>query len=176
MAGVVLQNGNLVWQKVKNYLSAINTTAVAGVPGNRGANPGIVAGFAGLKAWLAQQKRNPDLQFIPFSAANARTAGGYLPLAAGACTLYGVYAKARRTSATTAEWLQVGDGTDNTGGDTQTIVAMRINLAGDEYCYLNGNGTIVAAELYISATTTLSGQTETTTDALAMDGFVIVGA
>ncbi len=175
MAGVVLQNGNLVWQKVKNYLSALNAAVSTTV--SAGSCPAIQNSFMDLKAYLAQDKRNISLQFIPFAAEDAITAAGYLPLGAGACTFYALYARARRsTTASTKEWLQIGDGTDNTGGATQTIVSARINGPGQEFCYINGLGAAVATELYISSTTDPSGQTETTTAELSFDGFVIVGA
>jgi hypothetical protein len=165
MAGVVTQSGNLVWQKVKNALSV-----------NISTNPAHQLAFlSGLKPWLAEQKRNPDLQFLPYSAEDIVTAGGYQPIAAGACTIYGVYGKGRRTSGTTAAFFQIFDQADNTASTTLIIAGTRLNLTGQSFSMLFPAGLIVATELTLAADTTVAGATESSA-ADACDGFVIVGA
>ncbi len=171
MAGVVLQNPNLVWQKVKNYLSAINSSISA--TATTGSCPAIQNAFLDLKNYMSQDKRNITLQLIPFSAEDVITAAGYLPLGAGACTIYGIYAKGRRTSATTLSVFQIFDASDNTGA--APLFTRSFNAAGQEFCYIDGVGLPIATELCISNDTAVGGQTESTA-ALSCDGFVIVGA
>ncbi len=63
-------SGNLVWQAVKNALSASNVASV-------GANPASQNAFLqALKPWLANQKRNPDLYFAPIDGVYSSSDGG----------------------------------------------------------------------------------------------------
>lgn len=153
------ENGNLVWQKVKLALE--------------NSNPAMQATFAGLKTYLAQQKRNPNLQFAAFTAEQAVTNLG-VDLIGGASTVYGWYAKGRRTSGTTSSFLALHAAADNTA-TTTTLVTERFKVTGQEYAWASGNGVAAETGLAISAATTVGGATESAT-ADAADGFVIVGA
>lgn len=155
------ESGNKVWQKVKNHLSAVN------------ANPEAQNVFLGVKAYLAQQKRNPDLQFIPFTAEQAVTNNG-TSLVGGACTLYGIYAKGRRTTGTTSSFLAIHDAADN-NASTTTIVTSRFKAISQEFQWVSGVGLALATDAVISAATAVGGATESST-ADAADGFIIVGA
>jgi hypothetical protein len=156
------ENSNKVWQKVKIALQNAK-------PGNREA-------FLALKLYLATQKKNVDLQFIPFSAEDITANGGQatLDIPDGPYTLYGVYAKGRRTSGTTASFLSVNDADDNSA-TTATIVTAQFNVTGQEYVFILGDGYVGAADISIAAATTVGGATESSA-ADAADGFIIVGA
>lgn len=155
------QSGNLAWQKVKNALTAAN------------ANPAAERAFRGLKEYIAQQKRNIDLQFIPYSAEGIVTNGGYSP-DVDACTIYGFWAKGRRTTGTTSSFLAVHDATDNSA-TTTTIFTERLKATGQEFAWVSGVGQPIATEITISAATAVGGATESTA-ADAADGFILIGA
>lgn len=158
---LVTEAGNKVWQKAKNYLSAVN------------ANPASQNAFFDLKAYFAQQKRNPDLQFIPFTAEQATTDGG-IDLVGAACTLYGFYGKGRRTSGTTASFLAIHDAASN-AATTTTVVTNKFAILGKDFAWVSATGQPLATGCTISAATAVGGATESTT-ADAADGFLIVGA
>src|ERR1035437_81397 len=100
---LTLENGNKVWQKVK---AALNDS-----------NPAAQNAFRELKAYLAQQKRNPDLQFIPFSSATAADPGinqntGYSPIGVPAKVLALYIKKQKATANTTPSFIRVYDAAD----------------------------------------------------------------
>ncbi len=163
---LVTQSGNLVWQKAKNYLSNVNATAT-------GATPVAQNAFLALKQFMAQNKRNPDLQFIPFTAEQAVTNNG-TDLVGAACTLYGLYYRARRTSGTTAAFLAIHDAADNTA-TTTTVVTAKMKATLNEGQIISGQGYALATGCTVSCATAVGGATESAT-ADAADGFVIVGA
>lgn len=153
------ENANLVWQKVKMALAD--------------ADPAIQEAFLDLKVYLATQKKNPDLQFIPFSEAQAIVNNG-TDLVGAASTLYGVYAKAARTTGTTAAFFAVHDAADNSA-TTTTALTQRIRLTGQKFCALYPAGFALATGLTVSSATAVGGATESTTPD-GVNGFVIVGA
>ncbi len=156
---VSLQDGILVWQKVAKALA--------------GASPANAATFRELKNYLTTQGGNPQLQFIPYTAEQSIAAGG-TDLVGGASTIYGFYAKGRRTSATTAAYLAIHAAATN-GATTTTVVTERFNLTGQSYSTVMPTGIAVETGLTISAADAVGGATESTA-ALSADGFVIVGA
>jgi hypothetical protein len=159
------QSANLVWQKVKNALTVANSPA---------SNPVALRTFIdALKPWLAQQKRNIDLQFVPFTAEQAVTNNG-TSLVGGACTLYGMWYRARRTTGTTNAFLAIHDAADNTA-TTTTVVTAKIKLTGNEGSIVSGVGYVLATDAVISSATAVGGATESST-ADEADGFIIVGA
>lgn len=156
-----LEAGNKVWQKAKNALTAVN------------ANPANQQALADLKAYVSQQKRNPDLQFIPFSAEQITTDTG-MQAADVACTLYAIFAKGRRTTGTTSSFFAVHAAATN-GATTTTILTERFKALGQGFSFVSGEGVAVETALTLSAATAVGGATESTT-ADACDGFAIVGA
>ena len=162
------QSGNLVWQKVKNYLSADNA-----VLSNLGTNPAAQGAFADLKVFLSQQKRNLDLQFVPFAAEDMNNTDGITMSVAGACTLYGLYARTRSTW-TTASFLNVHDAT-TTDATTTTLVTHRFGAVKQGFAYVNGGGLPFATAILIAATTAVAGDTPSAIID-SPDGFVILGA
>lgn len=156
---IALQDGGLVWQKVRKALA--------------GANPADVAAFKSLREYIASQKGNIQLQFAPFAAEDIVTNLGYSP-AVGANTVYGVYLKGRRTTGTTASFVSLNAAADNSA-TTATIFTARFKVAGQAYSFVSGIGLACETELTISAATTVGGATESSA-ADACDGFVLLGA
>lgn len=162
------QSENLVWQKVKNYLSADNAGASV-----QGTNPAAQGAFLDLKAYLSQQKRNLNLQFVPFAAEDMNNTDGISMSVAGALTVYGLYARTRSTW-TTASFLNVHDAT-TTDASTTTLVTHRFGATKQAFAYVNGGGLPVATALLIAATTAVGGDTPSAIID-SPDGFIIVGA
>lgn len=169
MAGFVADSGNHVRQKAYNavYGTGTGTTTDSVSPYH----------FYAIKAFflhMAANKGNPDLQFLPYSAEDITTDTGAQPIAAGACTLYVWFVKARRTSGTTASFQAIHDAATN-GATTTTIATQLINATGQQELMVWPNGMPIATEIVISAATAVGGATESTA-ANAADGFVIIGA
>lgn len=156
---VSTENANLVWQKVKMALMD--------------ASPAIQNAFLDLKMYLSTQGKNPDLQFIPFSEAQAIVNLG-TDLVGGASTLYGVYAKTVRTSGTTASFFSLNAAADNSA-TTATILTQRFKVTGQKFAAVYPTGVAVETGLTVSCATAVGGATESTTPDGA-SGFVIVGA
>ena len=157
-----LQDSNLVWQKVKAALAS--------------ANPAVVEQFQALKIYLATQKGNPTLQFIPFGDADVTAATGYSPIGAVASTLYGVYFKKNGTGTGTAtdSWLTLGNASTNTV-DATKFVALMTSVAGQEVSAVYPHGLIFGTDLTISGETSAQDGTEST-GGDSGSGFVILGA
>lgn len=152
------ENANLVWQKVKMALMD--------------ASPAIQQTFLDLKMYLATQGGNPNLQFVPFSEAQSIVNLG-TDLIGGASTLYGVYAKAVRTTGTTSAFFSINAAADNSAS-TATIFTQRFKAAGQKVAAVYPTGVAVETGLTVSSATAVGGATESTTpDGVA--GFVIVG-
>ena len=156
---IALQDANLVWQKVKIALT--------------NANPASQESFGDLKKYLAQQKKNPQLQFVPFSAEQIIANGGYSP-DVDAHTLYGLYLKGRRTTGTTSSFVDYHAATSN-AATTTTVAGARFKVTGQEYALIFPSGLAVETEATISAATAVGGATESAA-ADAADGFAIIGA
>lgn len=155
-----LQDGVQVWQKVKNALA--------------GANPAHVAAFRVLREYLATQGGNPQLSFLPYTAAQITTGGG-VALTDAACTLYGVYGKGARTSGTTQAFFQLFNQADNTASTTLILYGTQLNAAGQSFAATFPTGIPFSTSLTAASDTTVAGATESSA-ADACNGFVIVGA
>lgn len=153
------ESSNRVWQKAATFLEF--------------ANPATKEAFLRLKIYLASQKKNIDLQYVPFTAEQAVTDTG-TSLVGGACTLYGLYAKGRRTTGTTAAFLSVHDAATN-GATTTTTFSMRFKVTGEAHQIIDPVGQVLATDAVISCATAVGGATESSA-ADAADGFIIVGA
>jgi len=157
---IALQDGGLVWQKVKQALV--------------GANPGSQNAFRVLREYLATQGGNPQLQIVPYSAELITTAAGYSP-DVDACTIYGVYGKGRRTTGTTSSFFQLFAQADNTASTSLIIFGTRFKATGQQFASVFPTGLACETELTIAADTTVAGDTESSA-ADACDGFVLIGA
>lgn len=158
---LAVQSGNLVWQKVTKALT--------------NANPAVQGQFKALKSYLAQQKGNPDLEFVPFNDAQLTTATGYSPIGA-AVTLYGVYFTKTGTSGTgtaTDSWLTIANDASNVT-DATKFVALMTSVAAQQVAAIYPNGLIFGTDITLSGETSAQDGTESTAGDSG-NGFVIVG-
>lgn len=154
---IALENSNLVAQKVKAALT--------------NANPAIQNQYIAFKSYFAQQKGNPDLQFIPFTSTNVLTTG-YAATDA-ACTVYAVFTQKAGTG-TTAGYLNIIDGASgNTGARLSSVYHKTV---GDQSFNFVPSGMAIATALSIFDTTAATGTTVTTGASDAVQGFVVIGA
>lgn len=160
-----LQDSQLVWSKVKNALGM----QVVGTAGT-GCNPAAVEAFRGLKKWLVEQGGNPQLQFVPFSEAQADANGG-TPIVDAPCKVYGVYVK-KNTSGTDAYVKLYDDVTDDTTAGDQ-IVAIPMLIANEDACSLYPKGLSFPTGIVVTQHTTSIGTTDASEGG---DGFVLIGA
>lgn len=169
MAALTVQNANLVWQKVKNALSAMQVGAV-------GANPGSQRALLdGLKYYLSQQKRNADLQFVPIDGVATASDGGNADQvgASGALTLYAIYLQKTGTVETIfkASNHATVAGTDG----TQDIAVALTTPAGSDVCLIYPTGRAMSLGFTYAEDTTRTGSTRNL-KANACNGFAILGA
>ena len=159
-----LQSANLVRQKVKLYQ---NFTA---------------AEFGALKAFFlywSTNKRNADLQYIPFSNITSADPGicqatGYSPIGGVTSTVHVFYVKNDGTGDGTDSFVSLHNNTTNTNVDLAYVTGM-ISDDNESFLYINPKGLAFGTDLTISAATTNGGQTESAA-ANAGNGFVIVSA
>lgn len=150
-----------VWRKVDQFFASHN----AGKAG-----PAHVAAFAGLKANLIT-RGVANLQFVPFSAADITTNLGYSPLDVPA-TVYGIYIKNPGNSTGTDSYITLHNAANNA---SVPFVTGLIQVANDEFSYINARGQDFSTDVTVSGATTSGGATESAA-ADAGDGFLIVGA
>lgn len=161
------QSGNLVWQKVKNFLSNTNVAS-------KGTNPVTQNAFLALKQYLAQNKRNPDLQLVPIDGTVNSSDGGNTVsqiLLAGAGTLYAIYLF--KKGATETIFKGSNNATTAATDGTQDI-AIAATVAGDVF-EIYPDGRALSTGLTVTEDTTRTGATLTLA-ANQMSGFVILGA
>jgi hypothetical protein len=154
-----LQDGVQVWQKVKQGL--VN------------ANPASQAAFRVLREYLATQGGNPQLQYIPYTAAQIVTNTGF-QAADAACTVFGVYGNGARTSGTTAAFFALHAAADN-AATTTTIFTTRLKVTGQSFAAIFPFGLACETALTPSCATAVGGATESSA-ADACNGFVLIGA
>lgn len=168
---IALQNANLVRQKAYNAVYGSGTGTATNT-----VSPYHFYAIKALFLHLACNKGNPDLQFIPYSAEQAVTNAGFSP-DVDACTLYAWFAKARRTSGTTAAFEGILDATAGSDSDAVTthIAINRIRAVGQQFLEVWPNGFAIATDLVIVSNTLVAGVAESTA-ANSTDGFLIIGA
>jgi hypothetical protein len=152
------QDGNLVWQKVKIALA--------------GASPVAQNAFAELKKVLAQQYRNPSLQLLLFSEADADVAGG-TPLLAGASTVYGWYVKKENEG--TANTVKLFDDVTDDSTTTDQRLSMVLASANQESFQVYGPsvGFPMPTGIVVTQHTTVEGSSDGSNGG---NGFVLIGA
>jgi hypothetical protein len=165
---LALVNANLVRQKAYNAVYGTGTGTTTNT-----VSPYHFYAIKSFFLFLAANKNNPDLQFLPYTAEQAVTNLG-TSLVGGACTLYLWYGKARRTSGTTASFQAIHDAADNSA-TTTTVDTALVKLTGNQFIFVHPNGVAIATDVVISAATAVGGATESSA-ADATDGFIIVGA
>lgn len=151
-----LEDGNKVWQKVTMALT--------------NANPAYQGAFAALKTFLAQQKGNPNLQFVPFTEVQADDADG-TGVVDAACKVYGVYVK--KESAATNNYFKLYDSAtvDTTAGEQ--IIAIPLLFLTEEAMELHVDGLTMANGVTVTQHTTSIGVTDGSDGG---NGFIIIGA
>lgn len=157
-----LESPNLVRQKVYAALSGTN-------------NPSAKhqlwwsAAREFFNQWVSQG--NANLQFLPFSEADADAAGGTV-LADAACKVYMFYVN-KSGSATTENTTKLfDDATDDTTAGDQTL-SIITGAAGQEALIIYPTGFSHAAGVVITQHTTIEGTTDGSDGG---DGFVVIGA
>lgn len=163
---LAVENSNKVWQKVKLALNA-------GAGANKSFSPATQEALLALKQYLATQMKNPDLQFIPFSAAQIVTNGGYSP-DIDAHKVYAFVGKNSGAGDGTDSFVSVHDATSN-AATTSARASATITDDYDEFALIFPRGLPMGTELTVSAATAIAGSGESA-EANACDGFVIVGA
>lgn len=156
MAAFAVESSNKVAQKVKAALA--------------NANPAAVAAWDELKKYLATQKRNPDLQFIPFTEVQADVAGGTV-LGSGTGKVYFAYIKKENSATDNFAWLY-DDATDDTTAANARI-QFPLLVANDEQFYCNPAGLDLATGLVV---TQYTGPLGTTDGSNGGSGFVVIGS
>jgi hypothetical protein len=158
---LTLENSSKVWLKVDAYFSSHDGGS---------ASPIHTAAFTGLKNNLLTRGLT-QLQFVPFSQADIVTNLGYSPLDVPA-KVYGVYAKNPGNSGGTDSYITLHNAANNA---SVPFITGLIQVADDEFSYVNGRGIDFTTDVTVSGATTSGGATESTA-ADSADGFVIVGA
>ena len=161
-----LQSGNITWQKVKNYLSNINVAS-------KGANPVTQNAFLALKQYLAQNKRNPDLQYVPIDGTVNSSDGGNTVsqiLANVGCTLYAIYLFKKGATETV---LKGSNSATTAATDGTQDFAIAATVAGDVF-EMWPDGRALSSGLTVTQDTTRTGTTLTLA-ANQMSGFAIIG-
>lgn len=164
---VSLQAGNIVWQKVKNALSAQNVSS-------KGTNPVTQNAFLALKQYLSQNKKNPNLQFIPIDGTVNSSDGSNSAnqiLNAGALTVYAIYLY---KSGSTETIFKGSNNATTAATDGTQDLAIAATVAGDVF-EVYPDGRALSTGLTVTENTTRTGSTLTVL-ANQMSGFVIVGA
>jgi hypothetical protein len=155
-----LEDGNKVWQRVKIALAD--------------ANPATQMAFAGLKTWLAQQKGNPQLQFVPFLSTSVDDAGGHDLGIDAACRVYAFWGK-KAATATDVYLYIFDDATNDAGAGTDGRANLVFLEASKEAFAIYPSGIPIVDGVVVKAYTDFDGTTDST-DTDCPNGFVILGA
>lgn len=113
---------------------------------------------------------NADLQFVPFSEADADAAGGTV-LADAACQVYMFYVK-KLASATENTCKLFDDATDDTAAGDQTL-SIILGASGQESMQIYPTGFDMAAGVVVTQHTTPEGTTDGSDGG---DGFIVISA
>lgn len=156
-----LEDGNLVWQKVKMALID--------------AEPAAQMAFAGLKTWLAQQKGNPQLQFEPIAGTSIDASGGQDHGIDAAHRIYGVYVK-KAATATDTFFVVFDDASNDAGAETDARIQLALLAASETAFAIYPDGLAMAAGLVSKGYS--DGYTNATdaNEADTPNGFYILGA
>src|SRR5687767_13940441 len=128
------QEINLAKRKAFNYLKA----------GTKG-DPFAFAVIDQLFRYLTQHGAAPDLQFIPFTAADVILTDDGKVLADAACKLYAVYAKKVSTNDTNAFLAIFDDPVDDCDGATDARLSLGFLSANDAEIWVKKDGLPMAA-------------------------------
>lgn len=131
---------------------------------------GVFYALKALFSHLAANKGNPDLQWLPFSEADADVAGGTV-LGTGACHLYAVYIK-KVNEGTANTFFIYDDATDDTtAGDAK--VGLDLANAGDVAFAMYPNGLAFADGIVVTQYSDGIGATDGSSGG---NGWILIGA
>lgn len=135
-------------------------------------DPSVFLSLKGFFQYWATNKNNADLQYVPFSDAQATTTAG-APIVDAPCTVYVFYVK--KGSTATDSFIKLYD--DITDDSTTTDHRQSIALleADEESLVIHPKGLTMATGVVVSATTAAEGSTQSTAGD-AGNGFLIIGA
>lgn len=159
---IAVESAVIARRKALNYLNS----------GTKG-EPFAAAVVDQLFRYLSSHGSNPDLQVIPFAAADITGTAGKI-LADAACKLYFVYAKKAATNGTDSYLAVFDDPVDDCDGATDARLSMGFLLASDSQVWAKKDGIGMAAGVVATAYTDYDGTTKSAA-ADAQDGFVIIG-
>lgn len=152
---LTLENANLVWQRVQIALDSL------------GANKANREAFRALKAYLSQEQRNPNLQFVAFADLTGDTV-----IADAATQVYGIFLK-KRATATDAFFKAVDHAT--TAAGTTFYLCVELANASEQLALIFPGGIPQSAGTTIVSSTTDTGGTDSTSGD-GPDGFFVLGA
>lgn len=138
------------------------------------AAPGIANVFEfGVKSWLAQHKRAPQLQFVPFDRTTNGSDGGNATavVCSGACTLLAIYGK--KFTGTTLGNLAVSNHASAMQAIKQVVLAG--SAASVEVQAFYPNGLAMSVGVVVSGVTVYNGTTQSLI-ADSWDGFALISA
>ena len=153
---IALVDSNLAWQRVK--IALLN------------ANPAAQGAFAGLKAYLAQQKGNAQLQFIPFTEVQADDADG-TGLMDVACRVIAMYVK--KENSATDNWVKLYNETTSDATDSAAAIALPLLEANESAFVIYPNGVPFSTGVVVTQHTTQVGSSDGSNGG---DGFILIGA
>jgi hypothetical protein len=132
-------------------------------------SPGVTMLLAALFQYLAQHKKNPDLQIVPFALA-----GSDVVIADAACRLYALVYK-KPAASTTNAWFKGSDHA-TTAAAAADIAAFCVGTSGGNrvYPFVFPDGLTLANGLTVVSHTTVNGNTDSSAADLG-GGFAIVG-
>lgn len=157
---LALENSNLVWQKVKTALS--------------NANPATQMAFEGLKKYFAQQLRNPNLQFLPYTGTSTEASTGQDMGVDAACRVVAFWGK--KTATAEDVYLYVfDDATNDAGAGTDGRCNLVFIEASQEAFAMYPTGIPIVDGIVVKAYTDFDGTTDSTSGA-APNGFLILAA
>lgn len=148
------ESANLAWQRVNISLDSLAASKAAREQ------------FRQLHAYLAQEKQNPDLQFVAIS-----DLGVDAVIADAACKIYGIYLKKSATA--TGCFFKAADHATS-AGTTASDVVHELNAASMEDVMTYPKGYAQGTGFTVGADTTADGSTASTSGD-GPNGFVLLG-
>lgn len=157
---ISVENANLAWQKAFISLDSL------------GANKAMREQWRALKAYLAQEKRNLDLQFIAVDATLVDDANGTV-LANAPCKVYGMFLKKQATAVDVYTAL-LDDDTDDASPVTDVRCVVGLIGASEQASIFYPAGIAFGVGVVAKSYTEFDGTTDSSS-ADTPNGFVIIG-
>lgn len=160
---LAVQSSNLVWQKVRIALDTLEAPASTS------------AALKQLKEYLATVGGNPDLEFAPFTAAQAAAAGG-TDLIGGAAKIYAIVARNHRAAAGTQSFCDFhGAASDASAATVEGEFSFQAITTKQTALLVRQEGLAFATGVTVSGVTAPGGTTDAD-EADCPDGFLVIGA